>query len=132
MESAQIPLFDALIKRMSWLSDRQAVIAENVANADTPGFVAHDLKPQDFRTLLTQSTSHVALATTQPGHIASTRDNTQSDETVTKGDSGINGNRVSLEDQMMKVSQTADDYALVSTVYRANLNMVKTVLGHGS
>jgi flagellar basal-body rod protein FlgB len=132
MESASPPLFDALLKRMAWLSDRQAVLAQNVANSDTPGYVAHDLKAQDFKTMLAQSTSRVALATTQPNHIALAREATSTNETVTMGDGSINGNRVSLEDEMMKVSQTADDYALVSTVYRANLNMVKTVLGRGS
>jgi flagellar basal-body rod protein FlgB len=132
MDLAQIPLFDALVKRMAWLGDRQTVIAENVANADTPGYVAHDLKPLDFASMLRQSTSHVALATTQPNHISVAHDVTSTEETQMKGDSGINGNRVSIEDEMMKVSQTANDYALVSTVYRANLNMVKTVLGHSS
>ena len=132
MDLARVPLFDALVKRMAWLSDRQTVIAENVANADTPGYVAHDLKPLDFNALLMHSTSHVALATTQPNHISIARDATETEETKMKGDSGINGNKVSLEDEMMKVSQTANDYALVSTVYRANLNMVKTVLGRSS
>jgi flagellar basal-body rod protein FlgB len=132
MDLSHVPLFEALTKRMAWLSDRQTVIAENVANADTPGYVPHDLKPPDFRTLLSQSSSQVALTTTQPGHIAVTRDVSENAETKMKGDSGINGNRVSLEDEMMKVSQTANDFALVSTVYRANLNMVKTVLGRGN
>jgi flagellar basal-body rod protein FlgB len=132
MDLAHVPLFDALIKRMDWLSDRQTVIAENVANADTPGYVAHDLKSLDFDAMLRQTTSHVALSTTQPNHISVARDVTSTEETKMKGDSGINGNRVSLEDEMMKVSETANDYALVSTVYRANLGMVKTVLGRSS
>ncbi len=131
MDLAQVPLFEALTKRMAWLSDRQTVIAENVANADTPGYVAHDLKPLDFRSMLRQTTSHVALSTTQPGHIAAVRDATATEETKMQGDSGINGNKVSIEDEMMKVSQTSNDFALVSTVYRANLNMVKSVLGRG-
>src|ERR1700722_15923294 len=131
MDLARVPLFEALTKRMAWLGERQTVIAENVANADTPGYVAHDLKPPDFRSLLAQSSSHVALATTQPNHISAERDVSETAETTLQGDSGINGNRGSLENEMMKVSQTTNDYALVSTVYRANLNMVKSVLGRG-
>ena len=39
-----------LQQRMTWLSQRQNVLSQNVANADTPGYAAHDLKPLDFAT----------------------------------------------------------------------------------
>lgn len=132
MDLAHIPLFDALAKRMAWLSDRQAVLAENVANADTPGYVPKDLKPLDFRNYLRTATSSVALATTQPGHIAVKRDIADTAVERMRGDSGIDGNRVSAEEEMMKVSQTANDFALTSTLYKANLGIVKTVLGRTS
>jgi flagellar basal-body rod protein FlgB len=148
MDLSSIPLFEALAKRMSWLTDRQAVLAQNVANADTPGYVAHDLKPLDFRSILGQTTSSaalatgspialasastVALATTQPGHLTppSTTDGFAQEKL--KGESALNGNRVSLEDEMMKVSQTASDYALTTTLYRAHLGLIKSVLGRSS
>ena len=44
-----IPIFSILRERMAWLNQRQSVLSENVANADTPGFVARDLKPLDFQ-----------------------------------------------------------------------------------
>ncbi len=132
MDLSQVPLFDALAKRMAWLSDRQTVLAENVANADTPGYVAKDLKPLDFQNYLKQTTSSVSLVTTQPGHIAVKRDIAETAVTRMAGDSGLDGNRVSLEDEMMKVSQTANDFALTSTLYKANLNIVKSVLGRSS
>jgi flagellar basal-body rod protein FlgB len=131
MDLSRIPLFDALSKRMAWLGDRQAVLAENVANADTPGYAARDVKPPDFRSLLTHSSSSVALMTTQPGHIAARRD-TFGATTTSATDSSINGNRVNIEDQMMKVSQTATDFAMTSTLYRANLGLIKSVLGRSS
>jgi flagellar basal-body rod protein FlgB len=132
MDLSQIPLFEALMKRMTWLSERQSVLAENVANADTQGYVAQDLRQPDFRQILNQSTSEVALVTTQPGHISAKR--TVSDLEMKedeKGD-GSSGKRVSLEQEMLKVSETANDYALASTIYRANINLVKTVLGRSS
>ena len=61
MDLSQIPLFAALSKRMSWLADRQAVLAQNVANADTPGYAARDLREPDFRKYLTQTRSQVSL-----------------------------------------------------------------------
>jgi flagellar basal-body rod protein FlgB len=52
-------------------SERQRLIASNIANADTPGYVAREM---DFATALKQATGQVpvagALAATQQGHIA--------------------------------------------------------------
>ena len=133
MDLMRIPLFEALAKRMTWLGDRQTVLAENVANADTPGYVARDLKPPDFKTLLgAQSQKQVNLVTTQPGHIGIQRTAASMAEPETGEDRSINGNAVSLEEQMMKVSQTANDFALTTSLYRANLGLIKSVLGRSS
>lgn len=133
MDLSQVPLFAALSQRMAWLTERQTVLAQNVANADTPGYVAQDLPEPDFRKYLAQSTSKVALATTQPGHLTVAPSLASSAAVPDKSDTATGKNHhVSLEDQMVKVSQTANDYAVAATVYRANLGMVKTVLGHGS
>lgn len=131
MDLSQIPLFTALAKRMAWLTERQTVLAENVANADMPGYQAQDLREPDFRKLLATTSGQATLATTQPGHIQVKHDllDIASQETAA---TSAGGGKVTVEDEMMKVSQTANDYALVSTVYRANLSMVKTVLGRSS
>lgn len=51
-------------------SDRQRLLASNIANADTPGYVARDM---NFAQALRQATGSLpaarALATSQPGHI---------------------------------------------------------------
>lgn len=129
MDLSRIPLFEALSKRMAWLGDRQTVLAENVANADTPGYVARDLRPPDFKNMLDQTQKKFSLVTTQPGHISVARDVTEDARPEKESDSGIDGNRVSLEQEMMKVSQTANDFALTTTIYRDNIGMIKSVLG---
>lgn len=51
-------------------SERQRLIASNIANADTPNYVARDL---DFASALKQATGvqqGAALKATQPGHLA--------------------------------------------------------------
>ena len=58
-------------QRLRWLDQRQRVLAQNIANADTPGYKARDL---DFRQAMARAagetpTSGVHLATTRPGHI---------------------------------------------------------------
>ncbi|HEX6707701.1 MAG TPA: flagellar basal body rod protein FlgB [Albitalea sp.] len=54
-------------------SERQRLIASNIANADTPGYVARDM---DFAQALKQATTAAqpagAMAVSQPGHIAGT------------------------------------------------------------
>jgi flagellar basal-body rod protein FlgB len=133
MDLMRIPLFEALAKRMTWLGDRQNMLAENVANADTPGYLARDLRPPDFRSMLAkQADRKVTLTTTQPGHIAVQSTTSSATQVETNGDRSLNGNGVSLEEQMMKVSQTANDFALTTSLYRANLGLIKSVLGRSS
>ena len=48
MPISDMPIFSMLRTRMQWHQERQRVLAENVANADTPRFRPHDLKPLDF------------------------------------------------------------------------------------
>src|ERR1044072_2825096 len=72
MELNGVPLFSLLSGRMSWLSARQSVLAENVANADTPNYIARDLKPMDFQDLVANAGSNnsgTGLATTNVRHI---------------------------------------------------------------
>ena len=133
MDLMRIPLFEALAKRMTWLGDRQTVLSENVANADTPGYVARDLRPPDFKSVMTQQAKRqVTLVTTQPGHIAVQTSSDSLAQPETQADRSLSGNAVSLEEQMMKVSQTANDFALTTTLYRANLGIIKSVLGRSS
>jgi flagellar basal-body rod protein FlgB len=58
---------EALVLR----AERQRLLASNIANADTPGYVARDM---DFATALRQATGQQALpallATTHAGHLA--------------------------------------------------------------
>src|SRR3546814_11092818 len=67
-------LFNLLGKRMEWLGQRQKVLAQNIANADTPDYVPHDLKPQEFRRLVErQAAATLPPAATRTGHIPTSR-----------------------------------------------------------
>ncbi|MGB8601645.1 MAG: hypothetical protein WCD42_05555, partial [Rhizomicrobium sp.] len=48
MDMTDVPLFSMLKQRMGWLGQRQGVLSQNVANADTPKYTPSDLKPIDF------------------------------------------------------------------------------------
>jgi flagellar basal-body rod protein FlgB len=122
-----LPLFTMLRTRMQWHQARQRVLAENVANADTPGFRPHDLSPLRFERAQPMALA-VALNRTEPGHIASDGGLTQSGQS-----DGFevrpDGDTVSLEDQMIKVAANQMDYQAATTLYTRSLNLIKTAIG---
>jgi flagellar basal-body rod protein FlgB len=63
MDFTQIQLFGMLTRRMSWLQQRQDVLAHNIANADMPQYRPSDLKPLEFRDALRSAGSHLPPAT---------------------------------------------------------------------
>ena len=48
MAISDIPILSMLRTRMQWAQERQRVLAENVANSDTPHYRARDLTPPKF------------------------------------------------------------------------------------
>jgi flagellar basal-body rod protein FlgB len=103
-----------------WLSTRQAVIAENVANINTPGYVARDVKP--FADVL--NNTQLELAATNPNHMTliATEASTQSLKPGEDWEVTNSGNSVSVEQQMMEAGD-------VNRVYSLNTNIVKAFHG---
>ncbi|MHA6327015.1 flagellar basal body rod protein FlgB [Roseivivax sp. CAU 1753] len=119
MNFDSISLFDLASKRLNWLAERQQVVSENVANADTPGFRAQDVVP--FEELLERPTISTSLATTQAGHLTGnlgsyTAAAVIADETA--WEKSINGNTVVLEQQIIKATEIEDGYQLATDLYR--------------
>ena len=130
MDLSRVPLFDAIAKRLSWLGERQSVLAQNVANADTPGYAAKDVKQPDFAKLVAGAGTHLPMLRTDPKDIAPVSTAGQFEEVkqpVTE--SAPNGNSVQLEDQMMKISSNASDHALTTSLYKKQLALLKIALG---
>ena len=134
MEVSDIPLMAMLKDRMTWLGKRQDVLSQNVASADVPGYRPHDLKPVDFEETLRNATRSTAgsLAVTDPRHIAMTATSSGFEE-MEAGDveSSPNGNSVSLEAQMIKVSETQAEYQAAANLYAKAIEMMKTAIGKG-
>jgi flagellar basal-body rod protein FlgB len=131
MDLGNIPLFKAMMSRMSWLTERQQVLAQNVANADTPAFKAMDLKAQTFKEMLAgSSANHLTLAATQPNHLAGVGPALAFKPVADRNaETSPSGNSVSIEDQMLKVSSTANEFQMTTSLYRRQIGMLKTVLG---
>src|ERR1700722_5065264 len=98
--------------RRTWLNQRQDVLSQNVANADTPGYAARDLKPVDFSDILSDGGASApnrrTLAVTDPRHIAiGSQSPAQFDDFTTNDvESSPNGNSISVEQEMIKVADT--------------------------
>ena len=56
-------------QRLEWLGQRQQVLAGNIANADTSGYVPRDLRPLAFRDAVNRE-KQVRLAATDARHLA--------------------------------------------------------------
>ena len=133
MDLGKIPLLEAITRRMSWLGERQSVLAQNVANADTPGYTAKDVKQPSFAELVSGASARLPMAVTEPGHIEPVHDDGGFKLVSQKtSERAPDGNAVQLEDQMMKISDTTNDYALTTSLYRQQLGLLKMALGGGS
>ena len=133
MDLNKSPLFSALSRRMEWLGERQRVISQNVANADTPGYKPSDLRPQTFAELLTPSRRpRASVATTSANHIAPGQGATNgagTAEKVRKYESSPSGNAVSLEEELIKMAETQIEFQTVTNLYRKHIGMLKTAIG---
>jgi flagellar basal-body rod protein FlgB len=130
MSSAKTDIFDLAEKKLSWLAERQNVLASNIANANTPGFRGSDI--QSFASVLTGMTA-VVPTRTQAMHLSGTL---PADIAETTPDSSpaksVDGNSIALDEQLTKVADTESSQSLVTTIWKSYVGMFNTVLGKGS
>ena len=134
MDLSKIPLLGMVTKHMDWLNQRQKVLAQNIANADTPDYIPHDLVPLDFADLARQQTRRLKMTVSSKKHIQDPHEvqGKYKDKKNKDFTSEPSGNAVVLEEQMMLQSQTQVDYELMTRLYKKHVGMVRTALGRGS
>lgn len=133
MSITDLPLFDAIKQKLHWLTDRQRLLAENVANANTPGYGAKDLKRPDFASAMRGEASSVALKTTSVRHLSPTGAGSPGvrPDHARSWEVAPDGNSVRLEQQMIKVHETATEYRLATSLYSKSTGLIKMALGSG-
>ena len=132
MGIGNLPLFAALKQKMHWHQTRQGLLAENVANAETPGYRGRDLKNFDFAEHVSQmSSAQVTTTATQMGHYAVSSSDTNGfgPQRMNSFEITPEGNGVTLEDEMMKVSSNQMDYQAATTLYTRSMRLMRTALG---
>ncbi len=113
-------------QRTQWLNTRQTLIASNVANANTPGFLAKDISP--FTSVLAQT--QLVMSSDSAGHLAPT----EADYAVPRAedDDGANatlsGNTVNLESEMMKLGDIGRDANTVNAIKKIYHQMMMATL----
>jgi len=122
---AQIPLFALADRKLAWIDQRQQVLAQNIANADTPGWRAHDVKP--FAAML--ATRPIALAAAEGSSLAppalAGAQGTVTDQTEVAPD----GNGVALDRELMKIVDTDTAQTLTLQLMKTYLGMFRTTIG---
>ena len=123
MYLAQNAIFALAEQRLRWLDNRQITLAGNIANLDTPGYVAQN--QPDFTTTLSQTAT--TLTRTDPRHLAG--HNLLTSASATSPFHSLDGNAVTLEDQLTKLAETDTDQRLTTTIYKEYISMFNIALG---
>ena len=129
MGVADISLLSQIKGRLTWLDARQRVVAQNVANSDTPGYVARDLRaPTDFAAALRDggglrmaqtSAAHMPIGGPNGAPVARfTSEKTPDSETT------LDGNSVVVEEQMLKMAESRMAYDAAIGLYTKSMAMI--------
>ncbi len=136
MDFSHQPLFAMLSERLNWLTERQKVLAQNIANVDTPAYKPRDLKKQTFEQMVQGAASTMPMAETSSKHMsAQTGAGGIGPNDVIKDkpvETTLSGNSVTLDVELMKLQQTAQEHSLALNLYHDQLSMFRTVLGNGA
>lgn len=126
MASSGIALFDLADRRLAWVGERQRLLAQNIANADTPGWKARDLKP--FAASLADA--RVELARTEPAHLAPPAGQSAASQSAARrAERAPDGNTVALDVQLARVAETETANDLTTGLYTKYLGFFRTALG---
>jgi flagellar basal-body rod protein FlgB len=124
-----IPLFGLLKGRLGYLEQRQRLISQNVANADTPGYVGRDLKAFTFdQAMKSQSgPGGVTPVRTSAGHLQGTVKPTSvwSSRMSPDSETTLDGNSVVLEEQMLKMAEARANHDAAVGFYQKSLNLIR-------
>ncbi|WP_369058929.1 flagellar biosynthesis protein FlgB [Caulobacter sp. 73W] len=133
MNPLDIPVFAMLKSRLGYLSQRERVISQNVANSDTPAYKAKDLRAFTFDAALGSSGLRPGVSTTHTSamHLSPPKRQISAQQRELRpydapdSDTTLDGNAVSLEDQMLKMADAKMNYDAAIGFYQRSLGMLR-------
>ncbi len=107
---------------------RQSVVARNMANADTPGYAARDIRP--FSEIIRNDAADFAPRATRPGHLNASPFSFEIEpQTTGRAQADPNGNDVSLETEMLKAVDVKRQHDRALAIYKSSLSVLRSALG---
>jgi flagellar basal-body rod protein FlgB len=137
MNFNDLPLLSTLKDRLEYLNQRQSVIAENVANSDTPGYTPRDLKPFTVKSpSAALPLAPVTPAATNPAFLqgpssnaaASSAAQAYKPQDAPDSETRLDGNQVVLEEQMMKMNDARMNYNAAINFYEQSMAMIQIAI----
>ena len=138
MSLLDLPIFGALKSRMQFHNARQVVLAENVANAETPGYLARDVQRPDFARMVQGGPMRGPQQVTMPVrtdsmHLAGLPSaNGLRQEEARSFEITPEGNSVILEEEMMKMAQNQMDHQMATSIYSRGMALLRTAVGRSA
>ncbi len=132
MDIGNISIFAALKQKMQWHQARQKLLAENIANAETPGYRGRDLKQFNFSEQLGKiSGAQITTKTTNAKHmqISMSGNSAFNAQQMSNFEITPEGNGVTLEDEMLKLTANQLEYQAITTLYTRSMKLMRTALG---
>jgi flagellar basal-body rod protein FlgB len=117
-------VYGALQARMSYLTARQGVIAENIANANTPGYLARDVTNPTSK----GGASTFAMAMTNARHMQTGGATGGFETTTSREYLQHNGNSVRMDQEMLHMNQTQLDYRMLTQLYTKQTELQRIAL----
>lgn len=102
----------------------QALISQNVANADTPGFVGKQMPA--FAALYTPQEAAGAQRATRAGHMHGSTDAQQMASVEMRGADNPNDNTISLETELLKAAEAKSAHDRALAIYKSALDVLRT------
>tara|TARA_B100000029_G_scaffold442205_1_gene460459 strand:+ start:473 stop:880 length:408 start_codon:yes stop_codon:yes gene_type:complete len=132
MDLNSLTLFQAAKKRLRWLTQRQEVLSQNIANADTPRYRSRDLRGYDFREIVRRERFKMNMQVSEGKHMGGRRRRIRDfleEKDFRPFETASAGNSVILEEQMAKVNNSSISHRLTTQLYKKHLKMFKIAIG---
>jgi flagellar basal-body rod protein FlgB len=122
MSSTPTDVFALAEQRLAWIGQRQSVLAQNIANVNTPGYAARDVKPfSEFLAARTQQSDG--------DYLAPISNDADSSADKTAAGRSIDGNAVVLDQQLERIAETDTAHQLAANLYKKYVGLFKTAIG---
>ena len=127
-EITDAALVEALRRQLTIAATRQAVAASNLANLNTPGYRAHEVRFDDVL-------ERGLAAAARPAATHSAHQNTSPAQVVLRETSGLaprrDGNNVELDRELLTMRKASGDFAMAQTALAAKFRLVRYAINEG-